>query len=476
MVLANGMVAGYPTVLIPSLYKENFNSGSPITEDQISWIGSIGFICSLFGCLLSGIITHPIGRSRAIRLASPFLFVAWLLFLFANEIWHIYLALCLCGLTSSLVEAPIIAYKAEVSQPHLRGMLSATTSLSCVLGVLIQFLLGTFLYWRTVAVISSVFPLITFVLLFFIPESPHWLIMRNKREDAHRSLAWLRGWTSLNDVEEEFLRLCVKCDTEEHPKVSSSSEDVERVTNERTWNVTLKMYTEKRFLWPLSLVFFIFFLSHFNGSCTLQTYAVSIFATMKAPMDEFYATVILGITEVVGCFLSLFVVKYFGKRIMGIATLSAVGICDIAVGAYAFLINVQYLKWSEDALSSTTSQYAWIPLCLLLLLSLVAHSGIRVLPWILLGEVFPHETRAAGCGIGSASYYLFIFFSNKLFIIMVNAMTIFGVYELYAAISFVGALLMYFALPETEGKDLDEVIDHFSEISRLDNKVKRTIH
>ncbi|XP_031344097.1 facilitated trehalose transporter Tret1-like isoform X2 [Photinus pyralis] len=465
MVLANGMVAGYPTVLIPSLYDEKINSQSGITEDQISWIGSIGFTCSLLGCLVSGMITQPFGRARAIRLACPVLVAAWLIFLLANEMWQIYLALCFCGLSSSLVEAPIIAYKAEVSQPHLRGMLSATTSLCCVIGVLIQFTLGTFLHWRTVAAISSAFPLLAFVLLFFIPESPHWLIMRGKKETAHKNLAWLRGWTTLDEVEGEFLTLCGRCDTEQEAKASSSREAVR--------GSMFKKYMEKRFLWPLSLVCFIFFLSHFNGSCTLQTYAVSIFTTMKAPMDEFYATVMLGFTQVVGCFLSLFVVKYCGKRVMGMASLGAVGICNVAVGAYAFIIGVPYLKWDDEGATFQMAPYAWIPLCLLLLLSLIANTGIRVLPWILLGEVFPHETRATGCGIGSASYYLFIFISNKLFIIMVNAMTIFGVYELYAAISVVGALIMYFGLPETEGKDLDDVIDHFSEVSKLDNRVKK---
>ncbi|XP_031345428.1 facilitated trehalose transporter Tret1-like isoform X2 [Photinus pyralis] len=300
MVLANGMVAGYPTVLIPSLYDEKINSqSSAITEDQISWIGPIGFTCALLGCLLSGIITQPLGRTRALRLGCPFLVAAWLVFLFANEMWQIYLALCLGGLTSSLVEAPIIAYKAEVSQPHLRGMFSGTTSLFSVIGVLVQFILGTFLHWRTVAAISSSFPLLTFVFLFFIPESPHWLIMRGRKETAHKSLAWLRGWTTLDEVEAEFRTLCGRCDTEQEAEASSSREAVRG----SMW----KKYMEKRFLWPLSLVCFIFFLSHFNGSCTLQTYAANILTTMEAPVDQFYATVMLGITEVVGCFLSLFV-------------------------------------------------------------------------------------------------------------------------------------------------------------------------
>ncbi|XP_031344090.1 facilitated trehalose transporter Tret1-like isoform X2 [Photinus pyralis] len=469
MLVSNGMVAGFPIILIPKLSQEHFGASSNITEDQMSWMGSISFTCSLIGCLVSGFITQPIGRTRSVQVVAPLLFLAWIIFPFANEVWHIYLALCLCGFACSLVEAPILAYKSEVCQPYLRGMLSATSTLSAVTGTLIQIVLGASCHWRTAALISSSFPALTCVLLFYIPESPHWLVMHNKEDAAHVSLAWLRGWTTLENVQDEFEAICCSCSTD----IQKSVNDSRGNAIEPKPRSKLAAYTKKGFLWPLGLMEFIFFLSHFTGNTTLQTYAVSLFETMRAPMDDFHATVVLGVAEVVGCLISLFFVRAYGKRIMTFVSLSGIGICNVVIATYAYRIGVKYLELDDGTVNSPSSHYHWIPSCLLILLAFIGHCGIRVLPWVLLGEVFPHETRAVGCGLGSASYNLMIFLANKLFINMVNGFTMVGVYVFYAVISFVGLVYLYVALPETEGKNLEDVINHFSEVAMLDNNIQR---
>jgi uncharacterized protein YacL len=70
----------------------------------------------------------------------------------------------------------VLTYVAEISQPHLRGMLSATSYMCIILGILIQFLMGTMLSWRNVAAINVIFPVTAIVALCFVPESPYWLI------------------------------------------------------------------------------------------------------------------------------------------------------------------------------------------------------------------------------------------------------------------------------------------------------------
>jgi hypothetical protein len=55
-------------------------------------------------------------------------------------------------------------------------MLSATSSMTVILGIFIQFLMGTVLPWRTVAAINVIFPLVAVAAICFVPESPYWLI------------------------------------------------------------------------------------------------------------------------------------------------------------------------------------------------------------------------------------------------------------------------------------------------------------
>ncbi|KAK4880845.1 hypothetical protein RN001_008991 [Aquatica leii] len=403
---------------------------------------------------------------------------SWSIFKFANAVWQIYLALSITGLCGGLVEAPVLAYVSEITTPRLRGMLSATSTLSVTLGVLLQFLVGTLLPWRTVALVCLGPPILSFCLLSLMPESPHWFIMHNKLNHARKSLAWLRGWGKVEDVEEEFEAMCRghklivynnplknRVDNPAFDGSFSNVNDNQKPISTETKSFIkekiehFKLFTRKSFLWPFAMVSFIYFLTNFTGAWTLQTCAINVFATLKAPMNKYYATILLGLVEFLGCTLSIF---FFA-------------LCDIVVGVYAHINAIHYIEFKPDNLPSipTIDEHNWILLVFLILIAFTGHCGLRVLPWILIGEIYSHETRATGCGAASAMSYVFGFFANKIFLTMINSLTIAWTYWCYGIIAFFGCLIMYFILPETEGKPLQEITDHFSGVSKLDNKVRR---
>lgn len=101
-----------------------------------------------------------------------------------------------------------------------------------------------------------------------------------------------------------------------------------------------------------------------------------------------------------------------------------------------------------------TNNLVWLPLILLLGSAFFAHVGIRMIPWILIGEVFPAPVRSTASGLVSGLGYIFGFLANKLFLQMLSAFTLPGTFWLYSAVSLFGALVLYFTLPETEGRTL----------------------
>ncbi|KAJ8916732.1 hypothetical protein NQ315_013936 [Exocentrus adspersus] len=104
LLLCFGMTLGFPTILIPSLSGNDPNEKILLDHEAISWIGSINLVCVPVGCLLSGAITQPIGRKRAMQFVNiPFL-TAWLLFHF---FWTDMATLSITGLSGGLLEAPI---------------------------------------------------------------------------------------------------------------------------------------------------------------------------------------------------------------------------------------------------------------------------------------------------------------------------------------------------------------------------------
>lgn len=116
------------------------------------------------------------------------------------------------------------------------------------LTIMYQFLLGTFFKWRTIAAISATFPLLSITALFFVPESPHWLLLKNRPDDARKSLAWLRGWVPVERIEEEFkgIQNVLKKGPSEIVSVNTS------VSKNKCG--TMIPYTKKSFLVPYALV------------------------------------------------------------------------------------------------------------------------------------------------------------------------------------------------------------------------------
>ncbi|XP_055609067.1 uncharacterized protein LOC129756270 isoform X2 [Uranotaenia lowii] len=551
LLLGYGMTLGFPTIVIPavqggdgrgpSLEKDFF-----LNKDEISWLSSINLICVPLGCIFSGMLTQPIGRRRAMQIVTIPMLIAWLLFHFATDVHFLYCGLALAGFAGGLSEAPVLTYVAEITQPVYRGMLAATGSTCVILGVLIQFLMGSFLRWRTVALCSACVPVIAFLLLFLVPESPVWLIGKGRHRQARQSLAWLRGWVQEDQIESEFYEL------QKHMQIIAERE------KESDFSSGLKRYTSRTFLQPFGIISLCFFVGHFSGMTTLQTYAVQIFHTLKAPIDKYYATTLLGVAELLGTLFCVGLVHFSGKRPLVFISTIGCAVCIFAVASYSQFLNAipgttvsnvvanvsaikaeiqvlplnhsdrvmqiptmlanaslqfnatsansseeiglddpnapqyddqsftpYFLNGSYDDTLNTSiiygeyvksaiprdvfvqiphsdqNKYLWLPLTLLLGSAFLTHMGIRLIPWMLIGELYNPTIRSGASGISGGVGYIFGFLANKLFLKMLATFTLPGTYYIYSAITIIGAIILYKTLPETEGKSLIDIEQYF---------------
>ncbi|XP_045489849.1 facilitated trehalose transporter Tret1-like [Pieris rapae] len=212
---------------------------------------------------------------------------------------------------------------------------------------------------------------------------------------------------------------------------------------------------------------------------TLQTYAVSIFQMLEAPIDKYYATLILGVLQIVGSGGCVLMVHYTGKRPLTFFSTAGAAVCCLLVAGYDVYIQKNILPRADNSTLGTevtmNNPNSWIPTTLLMLLALITHTGIRLLPWLLIGEVFGAQTRSGGAGLTSAVGYIFGFLTNKLYIGMVDSLSIWGTYGFYGIISLTGCFVFYFILPETEGKKLNDIEKHFAGVKRLTNTVYRSL-
>lgn len=223
-------------------------------------------------------------------------------------------------------------------------------------------------------------------------------------------------------------------------------------------------------------------------------------------MDEYYATIFFGMAELTGAMICVFSVRYTGKRPLAFVSLIGCGICFLVTATYAniyisesprsidtfatdshmssqdsnnYLNRNTSIHWSDDdnkvgivdfnfhdtigrVTDSDNSEFHKLPFTFLLISALFAHAGIRLIPWMMIGEVFPTNVRSGASGIASGIGYFFAFLANKIFLGMVATMTLPGTFWFNSAFSLIGCGILYFVMPETEGKTLFEIEPYFT--------------
>ncbi|XP_050307280.1 facilitated trehalose transporter Tret1-like [Anthonomus grandis grandis] len=461
LLLIYGLSLGMPTILIPNLSSDNPKETILLDEEGISWVGSINFLSVPLGCLVSGIATRPFGRIRTLQGISLIFFGSFLLFYFASKTIHILLGLLLTGFSGGLLEAPTLIYTVEITEPNLRGSMCSTSTLAIVIGLLLSFVIGTLYTWRTLALVNACIPLAFLLLLFALPESPYWLISKNKLDKARKNLAWLRGWTKIEAIEQEFQKICKEVDQHKANEFKTISLQA------------VKPFLKSTFIKPFLLIALTFVLAHFGTSQNV-IYSVKIFEVLKAPINSYYATICAGVAGLIGCILLMILVRFLGKRILMFIAQVGIFLNFFLLATYVYYLDVQNLDDLEDFDPSIASKFSWVPLVTILSEIFFAYLLTYTLPWIIMGELYPNEIRDISSGLSAGIGYIIGFLANKTFLDLVSLITLAGTFWIYSIVGFMGLVLMYYFLPETEGKPLSEVLEHYRGGVKLDNNVRKS--
>ncbi|KAK3909929.1 Facilitated trehalose transporter Tret1 [Frankliniella fusca] len=501
LLLDIGMTLAFPTVVIAALLgskehpREPDEFGLTFDEWQASWFGSLMLICQPFGSVLSGLLLEPLGRKRAMLLVNVPHLLSWLLLSTARTHSALFAAAALMGLGMGFMEAPIITYVGEISTPKLRGALTSMAGISVMLGFFIEYLLGTLVSWRTAAWGSVSVPLLTVLAISQVPESPMWLVSKGRLRDAERALRWLRGWVPASAVQTELASL-VQYNAEMTAMSRSKSlrapEESATVTVTRQNGVCnggfvaddvkeaaappspapapavpghqedtvprgryldgLRALRKRDTLWPLMLVISFFVIHHWTGLSGLRPFMVPVFRQFGLPVDAHWLTVLSALLGMGGNVLCMVTVAWCGKRPLALTSIGGVAVACLSLGSYhLFMSNATSAEVGAELESH------WLPLVLFIVLFSFHSFGIGPIPWMLLSEVFPYQGRGPATGIAAAASYILGFFAAKTFLDIQHLVNLSGVFIVNGMVAVVGFLFMWFYLPETEGRTLQDI-------------------
>ncbi|KAJ8911431.1 hypothetical protein NQ315_005964 [Exocentrus adspersus] len=414
--LATGAVLSWTSPILTDLQNGHFRNIS-LTENEVGWIGSFVTLGGMAVCIPAGFLCDFIGRKKTLLLLIIPFSTGWLLILFAENVLMLYFGRLITGLAAGAccVAAPL--YTSEIAHKSLRGTLASYLQLMVTVGILLAYLIGKYLTPIHFTIWCACLPFI-FVLLFITqPESPVYLLKKNLHDQAKSSLIKLRGSSYNVDNELREIETCLK--------------DSSRTT------VSLRNTMRNK--------------AQFSGVNVIIFYTTDIFKGSGSKLDPHTATILVGVFQVLTTFISSVAIDKLGRRILLITSALVIFLSTLLLAVY------YTTKYRIHIDNHILTEWSFLPVSSVCLFIIAYSLGLGPIPWVIPVEVFPSEIQSVTSSIGGTFNWFLAFVLTKSYLPMADAIGQDGVFYIFSVASLLGAVFVYFILPETKGKSNIEI-------------------
>ncbi len=441
-----GLLFGYDWVVIGGakpFYEAYFSITDPA---QSGWAMSSALVGCVFGALASGWCADKFGRKIPLIIAAAlFTLSAWGTALAGSfdlfVAWRI-----VGGLGIGLASALSPMYIAEISPAAQRGRFVAVNQLTIVIGVLAAQLVNLAIAKpvatsATLAEISAswngqvgwrwmfgsgVVPALAFlILMFFVPESPRWLVRVGKSQRAHQMLMRIGNQRyadeTIRDIEQTL------------------SKDTQKVS----WSALRQPKVRPIIVMGMVLAMF----QQWCGINVIFNYAQEIFASAGFDINSTLKSIVAtGLINLIFTIAALPLVDRIGRR--RLMLLGAAGLTIIyALIAAAYGLGILGLP------------------VLILVLAAIAIYALTLAPvtWVLLSEIFPNRVRGLAMSLGTLALWVACFLLTYTFPLLNAGLGASGSFLLYGVICAAGYLYILRNVPETKGVTLEALEEQLAQ-------------
>ncbi|XP_066154003.1 facilitated trehalose transporter Tret1-like isoform X1 [Euwallacea fornicatus] len=446
-----GVGMAFSAILIPNLISngtETFNNDQILaTRSEASWIASAVVLVTPIGGISAGFMMDSIGRLNTIKLALIPSFIGWALIATATNVPMMIAGRVLTGFASTWGSSPATVYITEIARADVRGSLISLAPAFASLGMMLTFLKGWFISWRIVAWTCLVYTVIPVLLLqFFVPESPPWLISKDRTKEAEDGIKWLHRMQPQPEHRSETMaELQFKLMQKEHQmKLEQESK------NGTGFLVKAKQFLKPTGYKPILILFGLFFFQQFSGIYITLFYSVTFLEETHSSINPYLASILICTVRFIMSCVNTYMLKNFQRRPLIMTSGVGMALCMVFSGLFT--------KWILEG----TSQMTWVPTVLLLCYVITSMIGLLPIPWTMTAELFPIEIRGVAHSICYSANNLLLFASVQSFYSLEDWFGgIVGIQWFFAVISVLAGVYTIIFLPETHNKKLSEIRDYF---------------
>ncbi len=436
-----GLLFGYDTGVINGT-QFYFSKYFELDAFMKGWVVSSALIGCFVGALVAGVISKASGRKNSLILSAVlFTLSAWgsgLPDIFPQSVELLVFFRIIGGLGIGIASMNAPTYIAELSPASIRGKMVTYYQLAIVVGFFVVFLVtyiigntGDYEYnlnqgWRLMFWSELIPCIMFFSLLFIVPKSPRWLILKGKDDEARMVLTKLHGEQM---AEQEFSEICLSIDQSEKPKTS----------------ILLK----QPFLFIVIIGTTLSALQQLTGINAVLYYGADIFekALGFGQEDVLKQQILLAGVNLLCTFIAMGTVDKFGRK-----PLIYLGCIGMTVG---FLMLGLTLKMDDVGIIS-----------LLGILIFIGSFALSMGPvvWVLLSEMFPNKIRSLAMSVAVSAQWGMNYIVSQSFPVVVeseanqgqfwNQSLPYFIFIGFIAITF---LLTWKFIPETKGRSLEEL-------------------
>jgi sugar porter (SP) family MFS transporter len=421
-----GLLFGYDTGIIASallFIREDFALSS-FEQGMVVAAVPVG---AIFGAALAGALSDRYGRRRMILLAAGLFVAGSAVSALSQGATVLIVARVFIGFAIGLASATCPVYISEVAPANMRGRLVTLFQLAVTVGILVAYLVGLAFEpsgsWEGMLAVGAIPALLLGAGILAMPQSPRWLVMIGDSVQARKELLELRE--HVDEVDEELAEIEQAIGAE---KGSWSDLRAPAVKAALVVGVGLAV------------------LQQVTGINTVIYYAPTIIQGTGIDSDSaaILASIGVGVVNVLATVLALYLVSRYGRR-----PLLVIGVAGMAIALVMLGLAFEVGSGGEGLAG----------LAVIALMVYVAAFAISLGPifWILNAEIYPLKARGHAAGVGTMANWMSNFVVSLTFLPLLNELGEAPTFWLYAA---VGVFTIFFCLrfvPETKGKQLEEI-------------------